>query len=249
VDITIASVSATISQSELEAAIGAIGVQISRDVGPEWNVSASLSVKMLDLSGSQVALNSPSDAIIYIGDKSQDPTTGLSNLYGYHSTNHIPYAFVYADVCALGGEKWSCTLSHEVLELLVDPAPTPQQYICGPDPRDGAAPGSVVYYAKEICDPTQGDTYLIDGVTVSNFVMKAYFSIPGGAQRTNYLNLVLGSFGVRPGGYCQYEDGTDTGQVNGHAVTARRIEARRIIGAYRRNAKRTARLIAPGLSA
>lgn len=239
--LTIANISTTVDDPSFAAAVAAIGAQVSNDFAPEWGVDATLNGTRLSLQG-QAPLQSATDAIIYLGEESQDPTTGVANAYGYHFANysHIPYGFVYLDVCAKYGEDWSCTLSHEVLELLADP--TAAKMITGPDPRAGAGPGATVAYDLEVCDPTQGDTYLINGLKVSNFVMQSYFGMPGGSPNTNFLNLALTPFGVRPGGYFQYEDGTTALQVNGSSVPAARIAARSILGHYRRNGRRAERL-------
>jgi hypothetical protein len=165
---------------------------------------------------------------------------GVSGALGYHSDNYanIPYGFVYLDICAEYGEVWSCTLSHEVLELLADP--TAVMTVTGPDPS-GAA-GSV-YYDLEVCDPTQGDTYTIDSVVVSNFVGRSYFGLMGGNGSSNYLNLDLAAFGVRPGGYFQYEDSTGAHQIQGKLVTQSHLAAKALMKEGRRNARRQARII------
>jgi hypothetical protein len=134
-----------------------------------------------------------------------------------------------------------------VLELLADPLAT--RTVTAPAPPSSAAAGRSVAYDVEVCDPTQGDTYEIDTVKVSNFVTKRYFGLSGPAATTNYLGLPLDPFGVRPGGYFQYEDGSATGEINGPAVPPARKTARKILGDYRRNGRRRKRLgaqTAPG---
>ena len=167
------------------------------------------------------------------------PPTGVSGALGYHSRNHgdIPYGFVYLDICAEYGEVWPCTLSHEVLELPGDPSAV--LTVNGPAP---AGVSGNVYYDLEVCDPTQGDTYTIDNVVVSNFVGRSYFGMAGGSGNSNYLNLPLVPFGVRPKGYFQYEDGGGTHQIQGELVTARQLAAKEKMGIGRRNWRRADRL-------
>jgi len=239
--VVIANLSTTIDDPTFAAAVAAIGIQVTRDFQPEWGAGAVLSATRLDLAGGQANINTAVDAIIYVGDASADPTTGTAGAYGYHSQNYgkIPYAFIYLDVCAQYGEAWSCTLSHEVLEMLADP--TTQLTATGPAPPGAATPS--VNYDLEVCDPTQGDTYVINNVTVSNFVTKAYFGMVGGASTgTNFMGLALTSFGTRPGGYFQYEDAAGAHQVNGAKVDAQRLAARAMLAGYRRNARRVAPL-------
>jgi hypothetical protein len=143
----------------------------------------------------------------------------------------------YLDICERYKEVWTCTLSHEVLELLADPDAA--MTVTGPAPK--GAPGTV-YYDLEVCDPTQGDQYSVGDVVVSNFVGKKYFGLSGGGGKTNYLNLRLSAFGVRPGGYFQYEKGNRAHQIYGSKVTEGKKAAKAIMKDVRRNARRIERL-------
>ncbi len=239
--LSIANVSTTIDDATFAAAVAAIGVQVSRDFQAEWGMGAQLVPTRLTLNGGQANIDGAADAVVYVGQSSTDPTTGVSGAYGYHSDNYgqLPYAFVYLDVCKQNGEVWTSTLSHEVLELLADP--TTCLTANGPPPAGVGQPGQTVAYDIEVCDPTQGDTYQINNVVVSNFVTKAYFGMLGGASTaTNFLKLALDPFGVRPGGYFQYEDSGGAHQVNGAKVDASRLAARAMLAGYRRNARRDA---------
>ncbi len=241
--LTIANVSTSIDDDTLKTAVAAIARQVSEHFQPEWGAGATITPVRMALGDGQAPVDTPTETIIYLGGSSQDPTTGVDGAYGYHSENygHIPYGFVYLDICEKYGETWTCTLSHEVLELLADP--TAVLTVAAAGPADSPAADKSVYYDLEVCDPTQGDTYPIDGVVVSNFVTRAYFGMAGGATaNTNYLNLTLASFGVRPGGYFQYEVDNTTQQVNGSRVDEKRLAARRILGRYRRNGRRAAAL-------
>jgi hypothetical protein len=229
--------SLTIDDHALSTVLTAIGEQVARDFQPEWHAGAALHGERIDLKKAHT--NVPADAVIYLGDSSQDPTTGVKGAYGYHSTNRrdTPYGFVYLDICKHYHEDWSSTLSHEVLELLADP--TAVKTVTGARPHGSRSKRPSVYYDLEVCDPTQGDTYSIHGVVVSNFVTKAYFGIPGGAtSATNFRQLELAPFGVRPGGYFQYEDEHGAHEVDGEKVTPEHKAARKLLGAYRRNARR-----------
>jgi len=239
--VTVVNVSHSIHSTEFHAAVAAIGKQVKEDFEPAWNISAILRGVTHSLAG-KAPIEGLNDALIYLGDSSQDPTTGVEGALGYHSTNHkdIPYGFVYLDICSEYGEEWTTTLSHEVLELLGDPAAT--LTVSGPDPRKATRR---VQFDVEVCDPTQGDSYLIDDVRVSNFVTPTYFGKAGGPSATNFLKLALKPFGVRPGGYFQYEDSRGAHQVNGkqaEAVLARRAAARKLMGLARRNTRRAERL-------
>ncbi len=242
-NLMIANISTSIDDPTMASVAAALGVQVSRDFGPEWSVAASVSSTRLALGGAQAPINTATDAIIYIGDAAQDPTVGVGNAYGYHFDNygHIPYGFVFLDVCAKYGDVWSATLSHEVLELLGDP--TAATTVTGPAPQGASSAAANVFYALEVCDPTQGDTYVIDGVVVSNFVTKTYFNMAGGSVRTNFLSLALAPFGLRPGGYLQYQDDAGAHQVWGSQVSAQRIAGQALLDGYRRNSRREKALL------
>jgi len=238
--IAIANLSAAIDDAAFAAAVAAIGLQVSRDFQPEWGAGATLTATRITLDDGAANIDAASDAVIYVGDASNDPTLGMDGVFGYHARNNgaLPYAFVYLDVCAQYGEAWSSTLSHEVLEMLADP--TAVMTATGPAPAGVGAVGQSVNYDLEVCDPTQSDTYVVDNVTVSNFVTRAWFGLPGGSSATNFLNLPLSPFGVRPKGYFQYEDTAGAHTINGAAVDAQRLAARAMLDGHRRTARRRA---------
>jgi hypothetical protein len=237
--LTIANLSMQVTNGEFRAAVVAVGRQVAEHFRPEWGVTATLKPIRLSLDTKKAPVQKDADAVIYFGDSSVDPTTGVEDAEGYHTSNNkdIPYGFVYLDICAKAKDAWSCALSHEVLELLADPDTA--LTVAGPRPK---FPDRTVYYDLEVCDPTQGDQYFIDGVAVSNFVGKKYFGLSGGTGKTNYLGLPLRAFHVRPGGYLQYETGSRTHHIYGRKVTAQQIAAKKAMKQIRRNARRAQRL-------
>jgi hypothetical protein len=241
--LTLANVSSHVPQSKFLDAVAAIQKQVTRDFEPEWHISAKLKGIALPLDGKKAPIQKDADAIIYLGDSSDDPTTGVSGALGYHSANNrnIPYGFVYLNICDQSKEAWSCTLSHEVLELLGDPDAV--MTVTGPAPKEKAG---TVHYDFEVCDPTQGDQYSINRVAVSNFVGRKYFGMLGGSGNTNFLKLPLTAFGLRPGGYFQYEKDGKAHQIFGKKVTRAQKAAKKKIEAVRRNGRRIARLAAEG---
>jgi hypothetical protein len=238
-DITIANISG-LDGPTLQAVVVAIGRQVTEHFRPEWGVGGDLTASAVVLGDKQAPIPAIQDAVVYIGDSSQDPTSGVDGTLGYHFQNfaHIPYGFVYLDVCAQAKEEWSVALSHEILELLGDPQAV--QTVSAPAP---GGLGGFASYDLEVADPTQGDSYAIDGVNVSNFVGRAYFGQAGGSGHTNYLNLPLAPFGVRPKGYFQWEDITGgTNTVKGFLVTDEQFAAKKLLKSGRRNERRKQRL-------
>jgi hypothetical protein len=232
---------ASVDRTAFRNAIRAIATQVTSDFQPEWGVGATIHNITLTKLPTKARIEGRHDAILYVGDSSEDPNTGIDGALGYHSANHrdVPYGFVYMDVVREYDEEWTTTLSHEVLELLADPSAA--LTVTGPDPKRHT---HMVHRDLEVCDPVQGDSYEITGIKVSNFVNRAYFGLVGGSPSTNFLELELAAFGVRPGGYFQYEDGNQVLQVQGARaleMKAKRDVARLKMGKGRRNARRAAR--------
>jgi hypothetical protein len=135
---------------------------------------------------------------------------------------------VYLEQASNLREDWTVTLSHESLELLADPEAN--LLVQGPDPKHRRRK---VYYWFEMCDPVQTETYVIDDVKVSNFVLPMYFTASAERSgRNDFLGTrtegrTIESFGVNPGGYAGYFDprvGKDRYlERTGDAVAHRRI--------------------------
>lgn len=235
--LVIANIS-SVSDDALSAALAAIQIQINRDFCPEWGVTTKLSSQRMTSPLSAGQIDTSHDAIIYLGDEAQDPYGGVDGLLGYHARNTpgVAYGFVYLDACALRQQDWSVTLSHEILEMLVDPQTTGRAP--GPDPTNLAGPDAL--FEMEVCDPTETDTYAIGAVSVSNFVTKRYFGLNGANPATNFCRLPLSPFSARPGGYAQYHNQTGLQVLNGNSVSQGQLAARALMGMGRRNWRRAA---------
>ncbi len=191
----------SIADEELQSVVRVINRQIAEDFEPYWSFGATLrlegsigkrpSVRTLtDMRG---------DAVLYLVDG-----TNALGATGWHDANYrdIPYGFVFLGLCQKLQEPWTVTLSHEALELVGDPMANLLVQGCHPMDRRRTA-----YHLFEMCDAVQAETYCIDGVEVSNFVLPSYFS-PGEQQgrRNDFLGRsydgrTLPSFGINPGGY------------------------------------------------
>jgi len=197
-----------ISDEELQCAIRAINRQIAEDFEPYWSMGAQLRLEGRSEKeprpNKQTLADMRGDAIIYMWDKAD-----VDNALGYHDKNNrgIPYGFVFAELSAELEENWTATLSHEALELIADPEDN--LLVQGPHPTN---PKLAVFHMYEMCDAVQAETYTIDDVEVSNFVLPLYFT--GGDElggRNDFLSRAhkgktLESFGINPGGYIGYFD-------------------------------------------
>lgn len=190
-----------LSDEDILPAIRAINRQIQEDFYPYWSLNASL--RLEGKIGKKVDKNNLSDmrgdAVLYLADEAD-----IQDALGYHETNFrgIPYGFVFIDVCESLGEAWSVTLSHETLELIGDMQGN--LLVQGPHPDE---PQKEVFHWFEMCDAVQSQTYEIDGIKVSNFVLPAYFTLSEEeGSRNDFLakkinGKGLPSFGICAGSY------------------------------------------------
>ncbi len=199
--ISIVNRSKTISDEDVQAAIRAINRQVREDFEPYWSFGATLRLEgaVGAAPDQQELAEMRGDAILYLWDKAD-----VAGALGYHEANFrgIPYGFVFTRICAKLKESWTVTLSHEALELLGDAQGN--LLTQGPHPQH---PHQEVFHWFEMCDAVQAQTYQVDGIEVSNFVLPLYFT--SGEQkggRNDFLGRIsagksLSSFGVSPGGY------------------------------------------------
>jgi hypothetical protein len=108
-----------------------------------------------------------------------------------------------------------------------------------------------------MCDAVQAETYQIDGIEVSNFVLPLYFT--GGEEmggRNDFLSathagVTLRSFSVNPGGYVGFFDPEtgdhETFSMKGDDEAERRLEIKGIAEAARRGGRHKA--LGAGVSA
>lgn len=198
-----------LGDAEVQTAIRAVNRQIAEDFEPYWSFGAKL--RLEGAVGKRVSRHDLTDmrgdAILYLVDEADE-----SAAFGWHDRNYhdIPYGFVFLDLCREFGENWTVTLSHEALELVGDPLAN--LMVQGPSPLDRRRK---VFHMFEMCDAVQSESYSVDGVAVSNFVLPSYFS-PGEqlGRRNDFLGTrndgkSLESFGINPGGYVIYFDPTD----------------------------------------
>lgn len=138
----------------------------------------------------------PGDWVMGLFDHPDQP-----GALGYHDrTKHgQPLMKVFPALCEQDGVKWSSCASHELLETLADP-----ETCRSVQDKHGN------FWALEVCDAVEAESYDIDGVTVSDFVTPAYFEPSssrldeqGKPLPLDYLRKVHTPYALRPGGYNQ----------------------------------------------
>lgn len=181
----------------VHAAAIALNLQVTRDLPQFWPVSAT--VTYLPNRDKVPAGLWPVQLV-----KSLPPDEG-----GFHSNKHKqPYAKVIA---SKDDPTWTIDVSHEVLEMLVDPYGNRMQSsvaieIVDRQIQDG--PGQVGYLV-EACDPCEDNryAYTINGIAVSDFITPHYYDpmvTPG--TRYSFTGAIQGPRQILPGGYISWVD-------------------------------------------
>jgi hypothetical protein len=180
-------------------AIRAVNRQIAEDFVPIWGNGRTLSLHAASFDPMQpdTLAEEPvrGDSVLYMVNEST-----LPGALGYHDMNTagIPVGFVFV----LDQNDWTITLSHEALELIIDP--TVNLMVPGPDPRD---PANWVLHAYEACDAVERMSYSIDGVAVSDFLTPNYFTLGDEkGTRNDFLGVGVKSFGVTPNSHISFFD-------------------------------------------
>lgn len=188
-----------LSDEDVQATIRAVNRQVVEDFVPIWGTGGALRLHapVFDPADPQTLQEEPirGEGAVYLVDEAT-----LPGALGYHDMNGrgMPVGFVFV----LDPEDWTVTLSHEVLELLVDPIVN--IFVPGPDPRDAS---NLVLHTYEVCDAVERTAYDIDGILVSNFVTPNYFTEREEiGSRNDFLGIGVDSFGVTAGSHIAFFD-------------------------------------------
>lgn len=178
-----------IHPEQLAAIASALNIQLNRDVATWWG-------------GTYWVRAGASKADVQPGEVACALLDALPNAPGdvaYHDVdgNEVPVVFLARTACnslTSGGDSVSSALSHELCEAAGDPYCNAWR-----DRGDGTE------VAQELSDAVQEAGSEIDGITVSNFVLPAFFA-PGARPPFDYLGTVgVGAidapFATMPGGY------------------------------------------------
>ena len=113
----------------------------------------------------------------------------------YHdlTPDGLPQSKVFVRTTLENGEPVSAAASHELVEMLVDPAIN--LLALGPDVRAA--------YAYESADPVEALSFAVHGIPMSDFVYPAYFELfhLAGSVPFDHLGQVTQPFEILPGGY------------------------------------------------
>src|SRR5215471_8080716 len=185
---------------DLDELIAAMQAYIVNNVAPVWGTPANL-VKTTDFQPGAWAM-------VFLDDADQAGALAYHDL----TPDGLPISKVFVKTTLADKQLVSVSASHELVEMLVDPAIN--MYTTGPNPYVAYAfekafpvPGIALdvnaMYAYESADPVEEVTFKVDGVDMSNFVYPAYFEEfrkPGSVQ-FDHENKVSRPFQILTGGY------------------------------------------------
>jgi hypothetical protein len=213
--LAIVSLTSSIEVRDLLRASAAIQKQITRDFMPYWGIPATVDA-FADLQ------SVPSDyhPVVLFGDASEiegrlDFAVGAeyaaelidqferNRLEGLHLNAFTRQPFALVEV----SDTWSVTLSHEILEMVVDPYGNRLVAAMHPRNRDER-----VKYLVEVCDPCQTMWYPVNGVPVSDFYTPRYFDpVWAGSGRYSFTGAIEHPLQILDGGYLSWIDPADSG--------------------------------------
>jgi hypothetical protein len=213
--IAILNQSTLVTNADAATMTQAIASQVRLDAAPLWDRAPAAVIFYTDPSAVPATAHG-----IAIVDTIADQPQGV---LGFHTEDQggklwgvvaaKPELDNGGQVCT-GDWSVSSVLSHEVLEMFIDPN-------CNLWANDGK--GSA--YSFEVCDPVEAPSYPVSGVSVSNFVTPAWFDplAPAGAQ-FDKLGQLSSAFSIVKGGYLVYESAGRQQQKFGDAFPAWRRE-------------------------
>lgn len=168
-------------------------------------------------------------AKLYITDKPKPEEWQLvflddadaANALGYHdlTKNGQPISKVFVKTTIAAGQKVSVTASHELLEMIIDPGA--QLWAQSTQGR---------FYAYEMCDAVEDEEYVINGISVSNFVHPSFFESwhPPGSVQFDHLKKLSRPFQTLPNGYQIVSNGISATEIFGSIAKERNFRTHEV---------------------
>jgi hypothetical protein len=165
----------------LDALVGAMQAYVDQHVAPVWGTPAKL-IKSADFVKGDWG-------IVFLDNADQPGALAYHDL----TPDGWPLSKVFVKTTLDNGDLVSVSASHELVEMLVDPAIN--MLTTGPDAKR--------IYAYESADPVEALSFGVHGIQMSDFVYPSYFEVfrsPGSTQ-FDYMNKVNRPFQILSGGY------------------------------------------------
>ena len=188
---------------DLDNLIAAMQAYVSQYVAPVWGTPAKLVKSNGFLKGAW--------AVVFL--ENADAPGALA----YHelTPDGLPISKVFVKTTLDNGDLVSVSASHELVEMLVDPAIN--MMTTGPDPK--------IIYAYESADPVEALSFKVNGIPMSDFVYPAYFEVfhKAGSVKFDQLNKVNKPFQILAGGYQIIFKNGKWGQVHASVSKKRKL--------------------------
>lgn len=199
ITVAIINKSTALQDSNVQAAVPALQIQVSDHFAPIWGVDAQL---------------------VFIGKNQQPPpdawqlivldNSDQAGALGYHETKSgDPIGYVFAKDDLNAGLSWTVTASHELLELLADPYVFSTVFVPGQGFRHPP-----LLLALEVADACESDQFGYDiqvpasgnqaayNVKVSDFVTPAWFGAqPDASGKYSFKGYCTAPYQILSGGY------------------------------------------------
>ena len=189
---------------DFDALIAAMQAFVDADVAPVWGTPARLVKSTGFIPGHW--------AMVFLDDADQPGALAYHDL----TPDGLPESKVFVKTTLKNHDLVSVSASHELVEMLVDPAIN--LMTTGPDPK--------LVYAYESADPVEQLSYPVHGIAMTDFVYPSYFEAfhqPGSVQ-FDRLKKVRKPFEILAGGYqIIFKNGKWT-QVYGSPAKKKRFE-------------------------
>lgn len=189
ITIAVVNESTVLADAQVAEMTAALQTQVSRDFAPVWGIDAQLAFVP---KGQTAPAGAWSLAVLDDSDQ--------ADALGYHEVQGVvPYGLAFARSDIEDGLQPSVTVSHELLEMLVDPWIFSVVLL---EKAGGTVFGNGgVMLAEEVCDAVEADNfgYAIDGVLVSDFVTPAWFGSPG--TQFDFCGHCTKAYQLLSGGY------------------------------------------------
>lgn len=195
----------SIKTAEMRFAVRAVASQARTDLAPLWDVAEPRIVLAESFPNDPREAFAPqgiggrvAGPVVFVVDSDDSVDLGAHRA----TSRGAPWGIVDIGESgrALPDSDWTVTLSHEVLEIIVNPYMN--RFTVGPSSEDEP----FTLYPVEACDPVDG-FYFVDGVEVSNFVTPAWFGGVGeGAFPVDFLGQCKSAWDITHGGFAVYFD-------------------------------------------
>jgi hypothetical protein len=154
--------------------------------------------------------------LVYMDDADRAGDLGYHNL----TKNGQPVSKVFVKTSLESGEPVSVTACHELFEMAIDPLAN--LWAQAPDAE----------YAYEMCDPVEEDTFLVDGIPMSNFLYPSWFEPmkhpPG--TRFDHMGSLKKPFSMTKDGYAIVKKNGKIWEVFASGHKKRRFAAEQRLG-------------------